>query len=119
MCIALSVYFEARSQQLEGQLAVAQVILNRVESPRYPNTACEVVWQERQFSWTHDGKSDTPRNLAAWEQAKRVASLAAYDGLRLPELYDVVHYHADYISPVWSRGMMTAVTIGQHVFLKE
>src|SRR5210317_144981 len=59
-CLQQNIYFEARNQSINGQIAVAWVTLHRVDDPRYPNTICEVVWQRKQFSWTHDGKSGKP-----------------------------------------------------------
>jgi spore germination cell wall hydrolase CwlJ-like protein len=57
-CLAVAVFFESRSQPIEGQYAVAEVVMNRVESDRWPNTICDVVFQDKQFSFTHDGASD-------------------------------------------------------------
>ena len=87
MCLALNVYHEAKNQSLIGQIAVAQVVMNRVKDERYPNTVCEVVEQgptyswkpdypvrnRCQFSWYCDGKSDKPKEEFAWEQAITVA----------------------------------------------
>ena len=82
-CLALNIYWEARSESLLGQLAVAAVTLNRVAAPAFPDSVCEVVFQgeERgrhlcQFSWRCDGLDDRPRNLVAWQEARRVARLA-------------------------------------------
>jgi spore germination cell wall hydrolase CwlJ-like protein len=63
MCLALNMFFEARNESLIGQVMVAEVTLNRVANARFPDTVCEVVWQDRQFSWTHDGKTDNPNKL--------------------------------------------------------
>lgn len=115
-CLALAVYFEARSEPLRGQLAVAQVVLNRVESPHYPDTVCGVVREYKQFSFYWDGKSDTPYNARAWEQAKLVASAAA-DGTCIAELDGVTHYHADYVTTNW--GYELVVKIGKHLFYRS
>lgn len=72
MCLALAIYYETRSEPLEGQLAVAKVILNRVDSDHYPNDVCDVVYQPRQFSFTHDGKPERPRH-DSWEGIKQMA----------------------------------------------
>ena len=76
-CLSLNIYFEGRNQPWVGKLAIAQVTMNRVFSESFPDTVCEVVLQENmktcQFSWWCDGKSDTPRNYAALEEARRVA----------------------------------------------
>ena len=87
-CLALNIYWEARSESRLGQMAVAAVTLNRVAAPAFPDTVCEVVFQgeERgrhlcQFSWRCDGRSDEPRNPIAWEAARRLARLALSNGV--------------------------------------
>ncbi len=116
-CLALNVYHEARSEPLIGQLAVAEVTLNRVASSRYPDEVCDVVWQSRQFSWTHDGKSDKPKEPEAWAHAQAVAYIALNGMARVPELTsEVLHYHADWVTPHWARGEQPVAHIGGHVF---
>ncbi len=73
MCLAMNVYWESRDQSIAGQVAVAQVTMNRVESPNFPNDVCSVVHQHKQFSWYWDGKSDVPREEDAWMRAQMVA----------------------------------------------
>ena len=68
-CLALNIYHEARGESLEGRLAVAAVTMNRVRDKRFPDRVCEGVWQPRQFSWTHDGRSDRPREAKAWKRS--------------------------------------------------
>lgn len=118
MCLALNVYFEARNQPLAGQVAVAQVTMNRVRSDKFPNDVCEVVYDHKQFSWYWDGKSDMPRDPVAWEKAQLVAS-AVYDGSGHAELEGVTHYHAVYVQPYWADYMSRVVVIGDHVFYRE
>ena len=60
-CLSLNIYFEARNQSIKGMALVAEVTINRVRHPDWPSRVCEVVWQNKQFSWTHDGKSDEPK----------------------------------------------------------
>ncbi len=115
MCLALNVYFEAGNQSVAGQLAVAQVTLNRVHSAHYPDEVCEVVYDYKQFSWYWDGKPDTPRSQEAWESAKLVAS-AALAGSKHAELEGVLHYHAVYVQPYWASTMAHVYTIGDHKF---
>ena len=116
-CLAQNVYFEARSQPLIEQVAVAQVVMNRVRSPHYPNSVCDVVWERRQFSWTHDGKSDSPRNVSAWVEANQIASLVLSPGF--PDLVDgATHYHAHYVSPSWASALESVATIGTHKFYR-
>lgn len=121
MCLALTVYFEARSEPLLGQIAVAQVALNRVASPQYPDTLCGVVTQGGvrrhacQFSYWCDGKSDEPKNRRAWRRAQVVATLV-YDGVLDAGIGDATHYHATYVSPVWTYQFVRVATIGHHEF---
>jgi len=118
-CLALNVYHEARSEDYLGQLAVAEVTLNRVASNKYPDTVCDVVWQRKQFSWTHDGKSDKPYERTAWVRAVKVAS----DALETEDMSvvgeGVTHYHADYVTPSWSRKLTRVARVGRHVFYRS
>ena len=121
MCLALNVYFEARSEPIIAQFAVAQVTINRVQSELYPNNVCDVVWDKHQFSWTHDGKSDTPKEVEAWDTAKWVAKIALRDNGRF--LYvvptDAVHFHADYVRPYWVTSCVRVSKIGRHIFYRR
>ncbi len=73
IALACNIYFEARNESTEGMMAVVAVTMNRVASAKYPATVAEVVWQNKQFSWTHDGKMDRPKNRPSWEQAITLA----------------------------------------------
>lgn len=115
VCLTMNVYWEARNQDIAGQLAVAQVTMNRVTNENYPNSVCEVVHQHKQFSWYWDGKSDIPKNEKAWTTAMLVAS-AAMHGSGHVELKDVTHYHAIYAKPYWKDSMAKVAQIGDHVF---
>lgn len=119
ICLAMNVYHEARSEPTLGQVAVAEVTMNRVESDRYPDNVCDVVWQRRQFSWTHDGKSDTPRDADAWAEAQRIAMMVA--GSRDVSFVDaeMTHYHADYVSPYWAESYEQVAVVGAHIFYKQ
>ena len=119
LCLAMNVYFEARSEDMLGQLAVAEVTLNRVESERYPDTICDVVWQRRQFSWTHDGKSDVPRDERAWDRAVEVAQIAvSTEDMRVVG-EGVTHYHADYVRQFWAAHYEPVAVVGRHVFYRK
>ena len=118
MCLALNIYFEARSEEPMGQLAVAEVTLNRVTSSRYPDTVCEVVWQRKQFSWTHDGKSDVPKDARAWDMAVRAAKLAMKHRDVVIVGNEVTHYHADYVKPYWTTAYERVAKVGTHIFYK-
>ena len=119
-CLALNVYWEARSENWTGQVGVAMVTLNRVANPLFPGTICGVVRQggprpkhQCQFSWYCDGKSDLPEHAAAWRRAQEVAYAVLFRGRRDPT-YGALFYHADYVSPTWSRGMTQTTQIGRH-----
>ncbi len=114
-CLALNVYFEARSEPLAGMFAVAAVTLNRVRSPRYPDSVCGVVWQPRQFSWTHDEHPDQPRETDAWEDALWIARVT-YEFSHPSNVGKAVHFHAAYVTPPWSRKRTRITRIGRHIF---
>jgi len=120
-CLALNVYFEARSEPVVAQFAVAQVTMNRVLSDTYPDTVCDVVWQRKQFSWTHDGKSDKPKERKAWERAQWVASAVLDDDDNSLSIVpsDTVHYHADYVQPYWVTSCVRITKIGRHIFYRR
>ncbi|MGB5741396.1 MAG: cell wall hydrolase, partial [Sedimenticolaceae bacterium] len=122
LCLALNIYFEARSEAEKGQLAVGHVVMNRVANRHYPNTVCEVVRQggeERlhrcQFSWWCDGHSDKPLNQKAWLKSLKLA-IAVYVGHSEDPTHGALWYHADYANPYWSDTLVVGEKIGQHVF---
>lgn len=112
-CLATAVYFESRGEPLEGQLAVAQAILNRVVSGRYADNACAVISQPGQFSFNH---YRSPRAGAAWETAKSIAMIAA-DGMWRQIAPKAMSFHANYVSPNWA-GKTKVVRIGRHIFYR-
>ena len=125
-CLALNVYFEARGEKAEGQLAVALVTMNRMKSRHYPNSVCGVVWQKRQFSWTHDGKSDRPTDMRAWKLARKIARvtyqgynrLSAHSRKALDLTKGALHFYAPNLaSPYWAEVHSVTRVIGRHVFL--
>jgi len=139
LCLALTIYFESRSEPIAGRIAVAQVVLNRVENKHYPNTICGVTKQHSRisqtnkagkntyrkvcaFSWYCDGKSDKPTNRRAWVDAQRLAKYLL-DEKNI--VYDLTGgslcYHAHYVSPVWGwRGGNTIVKVhGDHYFYQQ
>ncbi|HEY5712431.1 MAG TPA: cell wall hydrolase [Allosphingosinicella sp.] len=115
-CLAAAVYFEARGETLQGQLAVAEVVINRSASGRYPTSFCGVVRQAAQFSFVRRGvipRAD--RSSDAWRKAVAIARIAeAGDHRLLPT--DVLWYHADYVSPSWGRRLARNTRIGAHIF---
>ncbi len=121
MCMALNIFFEARSEPIQGQIAVAEVTLNRVASDDYPNTICEVVLQENsqgcQFSWWCDGKSDLPKEHNSFQTSKSLARLMIDDGQYISVVgKNVTHYHTDDIKPYWSDDMVKVEQVGKHIF---
>lgn len=115
-CLAKAVYFEARSESLEGQLAVAEVVLNRAASGVYPSTICEVVTQPWQFSFIRKGRFPTPdRSSRSWHNAVAIANIA---NKNLAEVVpaNVLWYHANYVSPSWGRRLTRVTQIGAHIF---
>jgi spore germination cell wall hydrolase CwlJ-like protein len=119
-CLQQNVYFEARNQSVLGQASVAWVTLNRVNSKKFPNTICDVIWQNKQFSWTHDGKSDKPKNLKAWETAQQVSYAVLYDYAfnKSDPTAGALFYHADYVKPYWSASFKVTKQIDSHIFYK-
>lgn len=121
MCMALNIFFEARSEPIQGQIAVAEVTLNRVASDDYPNTICEVVLQQNsqgcQFSWWCDGKSDSPKEHNSFQTSKSLARLMIDDGQYISVVgKDATHYHTDDIKPYWSDDMIKVEQVGKHIF---
>ena len=116
-CLASAVYFEARGEPLKGQLAVADVVLNRVRSPKYPDSICEVVEQPWQFSFVNaTGRiPEADRSSEAWLNAVAIARIAQAGTARAVES-DVLWYHADYVSPSWGRRLAREDQIGLHIF---
>lgn len=123
-CLAVAIYFEARGEPKRGQIAVGQVVLNRVRSPLFPETICGVVYQGQmrkgcQFSFTCDGRTDNPRKGAQWDLAQRLA-VEIMDGKQwLPEVGYSAFYHANYVRPRWSYRMNRIDRIGRHIFYKK
>lgn len=127
-CLALNIYFEARSEPTDGQFAVAFVTMNRVQSRRFPNSVCGVVWQHRQFSWTHDGKSDKPYERRAWRRAQQIAHFVYRVYTHLPQSVQrtldrtngALHYYAPRLAnPYWAQAKEITLQVGGHVFLGE
>jgi len=122
-CLAEAIYYEARSESRVGRMAVADVVLNRVASPVYPDSVCEVVYQgsERrtgcQFSFTCDGSMKARRNQRQWREAELLAG-AVLAGVRAPVSRNATHYHADYVSPPWAETLSPTAVIGTHKFYR-
>jgi len=137
MCLALNMYWEAKNQSMIGQVAVGQVVMNRVQDKRFPNTVCEVVYQGEhrpswkdptkehpvrhrcQFSWYCDGKSDVPnKDSKQWFKAMDYARIV-YSGRIAYDLTEgSTHYHATYVRPSWAKTKTRTTRIESHIFYR-
>ena len=129
-CLARNIYHEARGESIAGQVAVAWVTLNRMESQDFPNTICGVVYQARtdangnplrnqcQFSWYCDGRSDRIRNQREWEDVQLIADVVLLDWARAKEspVSNATFYHADYVTPYWASAFTQVATVDSHIF---
>ena len=117
-CVATAVYFESQGEPLEGQLAVAQVVLNRAASGQYPTSLCAVVKQKAQFSFVRGGRF--PRvdtNCDGWRKAQAIARIASKKlASTLPT--SVLWYHANYVAPSWRLNLKKVDKIGAHIFYR-
>ena len=132
ICLALNTYHEAKNQSMVGQVATAQVVMNRVADSRYPNTVCEVVKQgpkykgsdvpvrhKCQFSWFCDGKSDEPKkDSEAWFKAKDYARIVLSGRIALDVTEGATHYHATYVRPAWAKTKTRTTRIERHIFYR-
>ena len=120
-CIAVAVYHEARGESLEGQMAVAKVIMNRAASGKYPTSWCGVVKQPWQFSFVNPRSGYMPsvdQTSAAWRKALGVTRLAVADAVQSVPT-DCLWYHADYVAPSWGRRLTRVEKIGAHIFYRS
>ena len=115
-CLATAVYFEARGESLEGQLAVARVVMNRAASGKYPPSWCATVKQPAQFSFVRNGQfPQVGVGRDAWRKAQAIAQLAAAN--IVPSIRgDVLWYHANYVAPSWGHRLSVDQKIGAHIF---
>ena len=132
ICLALNTYHEAKNQSMVGQVATAQVVMNRVADSRYPNTVCEVVKQgpkykgsdvpvrhKCQFSWFCDGKSDEPKkDSEAWFKAQDYARIVLSGRIVLDVTEGATHYHATYVRPSWAKTKTRTTRIESHIFYR-
>lgn len=123
MCMAQAVYYESAREPLEGQLAVAEVIANRMQDHRYPDTACGVVFQGAtrttgcQFTFTCDGAMQKKPMGENWDRAKRIAAHVLM-GINEERTGGATHYHATYVDPIWNSGLVQTDKIGLHIFYR-
>jgi len=137
-CLALNIYHEARSDNIAGQYAVADVVLNRVADKRYPNDICSVVHEGKisqwhlkqdpprtvmvrnkcQFSWYCDGLPDEPKLTDSWRRAQLIAYYIIQYGRMRGISEGATHYHATYVDPLWNRKLDPIGRIGEHLFFR-
>lgn len=124
MCLAVALYFEARSETIKGQRAVAEVILNRRDSDAFPDTVCGVIKQDKgpkehdcQFSFYCDGVPEVMHEKKAWRQAQTVANNMLAQPTNITG--GAVYYHTTGVSPRWSRRLTVTARVGDHVFMSE
>ncbi len=123
-CLANAVYFEARGEAVRGQIAVAQVVMNRVFSGYYPTTPCGVVYQNAnrhlscQFTFACDGIRDVVNEPDMWDRARKIAKETLDGRLWLPEVAKSTHYHAYWVHPSWVREMKKTYKFGVHSFYR-
>ena len=129
--MATNIYHEAKNQPMAGQIAVAQVVMNRVNDSRYPDNVCDVVKQgltykngkvvlgKCQFSWYCDGKKDDVNTESEkWQNSIRYASMVLTNRITLDVTEGATHYHATYVRPAWARTKTKTVRINRHIFYR-
>jgi len=132
MCMALNIYHEAKNQSMLGQIAVGQVVMNRVEDTRFPDNVCDVVTEavtykgtdkpvlhKCQFSWYCDGQKDEPKyHSEEWWNAQEYASIVLSGTIVLDVTEGATHYHATYVRPAWAKTKTRTTRIDRHIFYR-
>jgi N-acetylmuramoyl-L-alanine amidase len=113
-CLARNVYHEARGEPLEGQIAVAQVTVNRVESGEFQSSVCRAVYASRQFSWTIS-KTKKIKDTKAWEASVAIATAVLTKSVHLPD-FKALYFHTKQAKPSWNRNKRVLAVIGNHIF---
>ena len=125
-CLTRNIYWEAASEPFEGKVAVAQVTLNRMESGKFPDSICGVVFQKTtmyekvvcQFSWFCESTYQTKTiHRQMYQESEEVAKMVLLEGFRLNSIKEAIYYHADYVNPRWNKEKITQ--IGRHIFYKD
>jgi spore germination cell wall hydrolase CwlJ-like protein len=123
-CMTAAIYYEAGFESVDGQRAVAQVVINRMRNPLFPKTVCGVVFQGSdkttgcQFTFTCDGSLARKPADAAWDRSRKVAEAALLHGYVMKKVGNATHYHADYVAPYWSPSLVKVAVVGQHIFYR-
>ncbi|TAL00668.1 MAG: hypothetical protein EPO08_12750 [Rhodospirillaceae bacterium] len=128
VCLALNDYYEARSEEIAGRLAVARVVLNRAMDPRFPSNICDVIKQRKmqgntlrcQFSWYCENKVDAPLDPKVWRDSLKIAAAVLQRDSAIPDpTGGALWYHASFTRPSWAIGFESTTIIGMHVFYRE
>ena len=122
-CLRKAIYFEARGEGIKGEFAVAEVVMNRVDSPLYPRSVCGVVEQTGHgacaFSWVCDGYSDVMRDQVSADRAGRIAREMLQPGAARPLTDGATYFHTRHVRPGWSRDVVQTTAIGSHLFYRQ
>jgi N-acetylmuramoyl-L-alanine amidase len=113
-CLAKNIYHEARGESLQGQIAVAQVTVNRVVSGKFQNNICNVVYAPSQFSWTI-GRTKKIKDTKAWEASVAVATAVLTNSIHLPD-FKALYFHTKQVRPSWKYSKRVVAVIGNHIF---
>jgi len=113
-CLAKNIYHESRGESLHGQIAVALVTVNRVQSGLFHNSICGVVYAHRQFSWTLD-KTKRVRDTKAWQTAQEISRAVLTQTVALPN-FTATHFHTKQVKPHWAKTKKRVAVIGNHIF---
>lgn len=113
VCLAKNIYHEARGEPIEGQIAVAQVTINRVHSGEFQSSICKAVYADKQFSWT--AKPATVKDRKAWSTAMIIATAVLTKSIHLPD-FKALYFHTKQVRPKWSRTKRVVAQIGNHIF---
>ena len=117
-CLAQAVYFESRGEPIEGQLAVAEVVINRAKSGLYPDNYCDVITQPAQFSFVRHGRIPTADETSvAWQRAEAIAQIAQQN-LWQSKAADALYFHATYVNPSWAHQKVELAQIDTHIFYR-
>jgi spore germination cell wall hydrolase CwlJ-like protein len=113
-CLARNIYHEARGEGLHGQIAVAQVTVNRVASGKFQSSVCKVVYANRQFSWTNSGNKRV-KDTKAWQDAVAVARAVLTQSIHLPD-FKALYFHTRQVNPTWAKTKRVVAVINNHIF---
>ena len=117
-CMTMNIYHESRGEPVQGQLAVGNVVINRVDSPDFPNTYCGVILQDKQFSWYWDGKSDRIRNMEDFKLAAELSFMLLIGYIEDNTEGALYYYNPSVVNPYWATAYNYKVTHANHVFLQ-